>query len=274
LSFSASLRRALRAYPTLLQVGFAEAVAYRAETIVWMLTNTMPLVNLALWSAITRSGTVAGYGQKDLVAYFLGALVVRQLTSSWVLWEMSREIRSGMLSMRLLRPVHPLIAYSAENLSALPLRAFFAVPLAGIVLAIIGTDRLAHDPVAWAMVPAAMLGAWMMMFLVNALLGTLNFYLEQAMSLFDVWLAAYFTLSGYLFPLDFFNVRAPWVAKAARLLPFYAMNGFPLELLLGLRTRAEALQALAIQWSWVTVMFVSTLLLWRAGLRRYNAYGA
>ena len=54
-----SLRRALRAYPTLVRVGFAESVAYRAEMLVWMLTMTMPLVSLALWSAISASPTSA-----------------------------------------------------------------------------------------------------------------------------------------------------------------------------------------------------------------------
>ena len=40
-------------------------------------------------------------------------------------------------------------------------------------------------------------------------------------------LRSFFTLSGYLFPLDFCAVRAPWVMHAARLSPFYAMDGFP-----------------------------------------------
>jgi ABC-2 type transport system permease protein len=271
---AARLAAYVRAYPTMLRVGLAEAIAYRAETIVWMLTNTMPLVNLALWHAIARSGPIGGFGQQDLVAYFLAALIVRQLTGSWVLWEMSREIRAGTLSMRLLRPLHPLVAYSAENLSAMPLRAGFAVPIAAIVLATVGTSRLTHDPVLWAMVPAALFGAWFLTFLSNAIMGTLGFFIEPSVSVFELWLAAYFTLSGYLFPLDFFAHRAPWVAQAARLLPFYAMNGFPIELLLGLRGRAEMMHALMIQWSYVAVLLAATLLLWRAGMKRYNAYGA
>ena len=37
-----------RAFPTLLKIGFAEALAYRAEMLVWMLTSTMPLVSITL----------------------------------------------------------------------------------------------------------------------------------------------------------------------------------------------------------------------------------
>ena len=34
---------ALRAIPTLLKIGFLEAVAYRAEMLVWVFATTMPL---------------------------------------------------------------------------------------------------------------------------------------------------------------------------------------------------------------------------------------
>jgi ABC-2 type transport system permease protein len=258
----------------MLRVGLAEAIAYRAETLVWMLTNTMPLVNLALWHAIARSGPIAQFGQKDLVAYFLATLIVRQLTGSWVLWEMSREIRAGTLSMRMLRPVHPLIAYSAENLSALPLRAALVLPIAVIALITVGAGRYTHDPMIALAIAPALLGAWLITFFSMAMMGTLGFFIEQSASIFEVWLALYFSLSGYLFPLDFFKTRAPWVAEAARRLPFYSMNGFPVELILGLRSRGEALAGLGQEWAYVAVFFVGTLLLWRAGMRRYNAYGA
>jgi len=56
--------RALRALPTLLRIGVAETVAYRAEFLVWMLTSTMPFVNLALWSVAREA--VASVGQ-DLI---------------------------------------------------------------------------------------------------------------------------------------------------------------------------------------------------------------
>ena len=62
---------ALRAYPTLLRVGFAGAVAYRAEMLVWMLTTTMPLVSLALWSAVAREAPVGRFGPGEFVGYFL-----------------------------------------------------------------------------------------------------------------------------------------------------------------------------------------------------------
>src|SRR4030042_723569 len=99
--------RPLRPLPPPLRVGFAEAVSYRAELLVWLLSTTMPLVMLALMSAVAREGPVGRFGSADFTAYYLAALVVRLLTGAWVLWEVNFEIRQGTLAYRLPRPPHP-----------------------------------------------------------------------------------------------------------------------------------------------------------------------
>ena len=145
----------LRAYPTLLRIGVLEAVAYRAELFVWMLTMTMPLVSLVLWSS-AAAGTRLGREQlsgTDLSAYFLLTLLVRMLTSSWVLWQLTDEIRTGALAQRLLKPVSPFAVYTAEQLAALPLRAALALPLIGVLLAFSLRAQLSHEPLLWLAAP-------------------------------------------------------------------------------------------------------------------------
>ncbi|HEY8088356.1 MAG TPA: ABC transporter permease, partial [Polyangiaceae bacterium] len=84
-----SLRTTARAFPTLLRVGFVDAVAYRAEMLVWVLATTMPLVMLALWVSVAETAPVGRYDQPAFVAYFLCTFVVRQLTGSWAFYEMN-----------------------------------------------------------------------------------------------------------------------------------------------------------------------------------------
>src|SRR6202165_4633112 len=114
----------------MLRVGLAEAVAYRAEFVVWLLSTNLPLVMLALWTAVARDAPVGRFGQRDFVAYFLAALVVRLMTGAWVIWEVNQEIRQGTLAFRLLRPVHPLLAYACENVAAMALRVVLSLPVA------------------------------------------------------------------------------------------------------------------------------------------------
>lgn len=62
------MRAELRAMPTMLRVGLAETIAYRAEMVVWILTTTMPLVMLALWSSVADEAPFRQYTQTDFVA--------------------------------------------------------------------------------------------------------------------------------------------------------------------------------------------------------------
>ena len=186
--------RTLRAIPTLVRVGFAESVAYRAEMLVWLLSTTMPLVMLALMTAVAREAPIGRFGQADFTAYYLAALVVRLVTGAWVIWEVNYEIRQG----------------------------------------------------------------------------TLAFRLEQSGSLFEVWLGLFGVFSGYLIPLELFP---RWLEQGARFLPFRYMLAFPVEMVIGLTPRGVALGELAIQWLFVVLLATAARLAWRAGLRRFAAYG-
>jgi ABC-2 type transport system permease protein len=265
-----SLRNTARAWPTLLRVGFAEAVAYRAEMFIWVLATTMPLVMLALWSTVAREAPIGRYGETEFTAYFLATFVVRQLTGSWVFYEMNFAVRNGTLAMRLLRPVHPLWAYAAEALAAMPLRLVVSLPVAVVALVVVGSRGMTHDPVLWGMWGASVIGSWLITLLVNLLIGCASFYIESSLKLMDAWLVFFFVLSGYIIPIDLFPAG---LRAIVAWLPFRFQIGFPVEVMTGAHDRAGALALLGGQWLWVLAGFVATALAWRGGLRRFAAYG-
>ena len=270
MSLGDDLRHTARATPALLRVGFAGAVAYRSEFLVWVLTTNMPLVMLALWTAVAREAPVGRFGQRDFAAYFLAALLVRLVTGSWVVWELTMEVRSGALSARLLRPIHPFVYYAMENLAALPLRGLIALPITLASLAYVGRGHLAHDPVAWAILPLALAGAWAIVFCVGLCVGTLGLFWQSASAVFDVWLACGFVLSGYTIPLELFP---PNLYAVVRWLPFRYTLAFPVEVALGMSPRGPMLAALGTQWAWAALFLFAALALWRAGMRRHAAVG-
>jgi ABC-2 type transport system permease protein len=265
-----TLHRSARAVPTLLRVGFSEAVAYRAELAIWLLSTNMPLVMLALWSAVARDGPVGRFGQAEFTAYFLCALVVRLLTGAWVIWELNYEIRQGTLAHRLLRPLHPLLAYACENVAAMPLRLLLSLPIVAALLVAVGPGRLVRDPLLLAAFPVAVLGAWLITFLAMAIVGALAFWIESATSLFELWMALFGVFSGYLVPLELFP---GWLQRAASALPFRYMLAFPAELLAGMLPRDRALEQLAVQWLFVALLYAGARTIWRFGVRRFAAFG-
>jgi ABC-2 type transport system permease protein len=266
----AALRRSLGALPVMLRVHFAEAIAWRAEFLIWVLAYTLPLIMLALWTAVARETPVGRFGEREFRAYFLSTLVFRLLAASWVVWDMSFQIRQGTIAARLLRPVHPLIQFAAQQAAALPLRFALATPIAIASILWVGGDAFTRDPLLLAMLPVLLVGAWAITFLVMVVIGSLCFFWESALGIFDLWLGFYFLFSGYLMPLELLPgpVRAVGVW-----MPFRYMLSLPVEVTLGLVDRREMLFGLALQWAWVAVLIAVALATWRAGVRRYSAFG-
>jgi ABC-2 type transport system permease protein len=265
------MRRILRAIPTLLRIGFAEAIAYRAEFLVWMLTTTMPLVMLALWTAVARDGQFGRFGQSDFVAYYLAVLIVRTLTSSWVVWEMNQEVRMGTLSLRLLRPMHPFVSYLCSHVAAIPLRGVIALPVAVILLVSSGSDHVTRDPVILALVPVMIVSAWLITFVAMFAMGSLCMLIERSLAVWEIWMGLYAVMSGYLVPLE---LMPSWLSSIARWLPFRYMLGFPVEAIINKLDRAEVFAGLATQWGMIALFATLAATLWRVGLKRFEAYGA
>jgi ABC-2 type transport system permease protein len=115
-----------------------------------------------------------------------------------------------------------------------------------------------------------MVGAWLLIFFAMVLLGSLSFFLESAVGLFEVWLALFAVMSGYLVPIE---LLPGWVGRLARLSPFDSMLSFPLETLIGLRDLGTAAGDLFTQWAYVALMAAAGLSVWRRGVRRYVAFG-
>lgn len=260
----------LRTLPTLLRIGFAEAVAYRAEFLIWVLAYTTPVIMLALWSEVAREAPVGRFGEREFASYFLMTLVVRLVTGAWVVWELNTEVREGTLQKRLLRPVHPLVTYWTENAAALPMRMTVSSPILVGTLWWVGTDALTRDAVQWCIAPFSLFGAFLLTFLTMACIGTLALYWESSLAMFDLWLCLYTVFSGYVMPLELFP---DGVRTVVAYLPFRQMLAFPVENLLGLVDRKRALFELGLQWTWIGVFFVSALALWRGGMKRFGAFG-
>jgi len=264
------LRRLLLAAPTLWRVGVADIVAYRAQMVIWILSATLPLVMLALWSAATEGAPAGTFGPTEVTRYFAATLVVRQLTGAWVMWELNYEIRTGALSPMLLRPVNPLAFNLAETLAAIPWRILVLVPILGILLA------WRPEAVAWPGLERAVLFvvsvalAFLVSWLVQVVFGLAAFWIEQSMGLFSVYFSVWAMLSGYIVPSALLphglDRLVPW-------LPFYSTLGAPVDLLTG-GTPVEPGWVLAAQLGWVFGLSALARWMWQAGVRRYGAVGA
>ena len=252
------------------RTSLATMFQYRAALVIWLISQVLdPVIYLIVWSTVAEAsgGSVAGYTTGDFAAYFIVLMVVNHLTYTWIMWEYEYRVREGTLSAALLRPVHPIHADIAENLSSK------IVSTPGILVAAVILGLIFHPTfhfVGWAalaFVPAVAL-AFLLRFFVEWTLALAAFWTTRVNALNQMYFVAMLFLSGQVAPLTLFP---PAVQILAALLPFRWMISFPLELLLGNLTTQEMLIGFAAQAAWIAIGLVLLRLVWRAGVRVYSA---
>jgi ABC-2 type transport system permease protein len=141
----------------------------------------------------------------------------------------------------------------------------------GALLALIFRPQL--SPQGWvlaAAIPALVL-AFLLRFLLEWTLAQAAFWTTRVSAINQSYFVMMLFLSGQVAPLALFP---PWLQTIAFILPFRWTLGFPVELLLGRLTPAEALIGLGVQAAWVALAYVLMRIVWRAGIRLYSAVGA
>lgn len=245
-------------------------LVYRAEIIIWMLTGVLPLVMLAAWLSLGAGGPIGSFEPRDFIAYYLGAIFIRQMTGVWIVWDVDYQIRQGEFSSLLLKPLDPIHHWLVRAGGNKWLRFVLLTPL---LLAAAWFSGARWEPTVTSIVAfvPALFGAWLLSFLIQYCNGLLAFWTTRAVAVFDLWFGLWSIFSGYLIPLD---LMPPAVQRLTFWLPFRYQLSVPLEVLLGRLQGGELLLSLGLQWAWIAVFWALYRVLWKGGVRKYSAVGA
>jgi ABC-2 type transport system permease protein len=259
-------------YMQQLKTSLAAMLQYRASLAIWLIGNVLePLIFLVVWSTVSRSGggSVGGYATNDFAAYYIALMLVNQVTYSWVMYEFDYRIRQGSFSSALLRPVHPIHSDIADNISSkvvsLPFMFAAAVALSFLFHPAFRTTLWA----AAVFVPAMVL-AYLVRFLVDWTVALAAFWTTRVSAINQIHFMATLFFSGQIAPLALLPHPLQVVAM---ILPFRWTIGFPVELVLGRLTPAQAITGMAAQTAWLVAGLALLRIIWRASVRNYTAVG-
>jgi ABC-2 type transport system permease protein len=262
-----------RLYAQQFKTTFAATLQYRASLAIWMIGHVLePLIYLIVWSAVsnTGGGSVGGYSTADFAAYFIAMMLINHVTYTWIMYEYEYRVREGMLSFALLRPVHPIHSDIADNISSKLITLPFMLAIAAM-LGVLFRPAFHCPPWAAAAFIPALLMAFLLRFFLEWTLALTSFWTTRVGAVNQTYFAMVLFLSGQIAPLALFPAS---VRLAADILPFRWMIGFPVELILGRLSPAEAATGMLTQAAWIVLAFLILRAVWRAGVRVYSAVGA
>jgi ABC-2 type transport system permease protein len=262
------LQRVVKTASTLLSVQYAYMVEYRAELLLWALSNSLPIILMGLWNQAAQGGQF-GLSALDFIRYFLAVFFVRQLTVVWVIWEFEREIVEGRLSFRLLQPIDPgwhyFTGHVAERLARLPF-SFILIALF-FVLYPQAVWMPSLSDLCWGLFATIL--AFVFRFVQQYAFAMLAFWTERANAIETFWFLFYLFLSGLMAPLQ---VYPPVVQAVLQWTPFPYIIWFPASILAGLPVNLW--QGVTVLLAWTMVFAWLNRWLWKRGLQRYSGMGA
>ncbi|MGB8697809.1 MAG: ABC-2 family transporter protein [Thermosynechococcaceae cyanobacterium] len=251
-----------------LSVYYALMIEFRAELVLWVLANSLPIIMMGVWIQAAQGGRFA-LSAVEVARYFICVFLVRQLTIVWVIWEFEKEVVEGRLSPKLLQPIDPVWHHVAGHLSERLARLPFTVLL--IALFFVLYPQAFWLPSAGHIILATLsiAMAFALRFLIQYTFAMFAFWTERATAIEQFWFLLYTFLSGMIAPLSVFP---PGVKDALLWTPFPYLIYFPASLLVGLPVHLG--QGLGVMAAWGGLFWAMNRWLWRRGLKHYSGMGA
>ncbi|MBA4138333.1 MAG: hypothetical protein C0518_13555 [Opitutus sp.] len=267
----------------------ASLTKYRAAFLVGLQSNLIYRVNFAvrgffsffhlvvvfiLWSAAYAGNSeIGGFSLGQTITYFVALIVVQFMIGAFNEdYQISEEIRSGLINQFLLKPVNYFAyRFSIYLSSRLVTGGLILLPLLLCYPLLKDYLALPHAwwPYAYA-VPALVMSA-LIQFGIAYCFGMLTFWFLEIQGFVILSMALESVLGGQIFPLD---LLPNWLFGLSAGLPYFYQMYFPVALLTGrIDSPAVAASMMQIQLFWTVIILLFGQILWRRGLRLHTAVG-
>jgi len=232
------------------------------------------IVVFILWSsAYAGSPMIGGFTFAQTFTYFVALIVVQFMIGAFNEdYQISEEIRNGLINQFLLKPVNYFAYRFSIYLSArLVTGVLILLPL--LVLYPLLRDYLVVPVDGWRLavgLPALVMSA-LIQFGIAYCFGMMSFWFLEIQGLVVLSMAIESVLGGQIFPLD---LLPDWLFRLSQYLPYYYQMYFPVAVFTGrINDPAAAVTGLGIQACWVVLILAFGQFLWCRGLRLHTAVG-
>ncbi|MBU4210061.1 ABC-2 family transporter protein [Patescibacteria group bacterium] len=246
---------------------------YRGMLATWFLVELMGLVTVIfVWLAVYRDNlNVGGYDFKQMIFYYVLVPIVGVFTNVYISESLPKKIKDGVISAELIKPYNLKVKILVGNIAWRMVKLFIYMPIFVAMLAVVG----------YFFGISLSFGNAMIGFLVCFLVYFLHAFMDLSISYMafwmdDVWALSHlkfivlFMFGGMSFPLDLLPENL-W--KIFNFLPFKFIYFVPVSVLRGRLSSFEIGFQVVQLLAWIGFFHFLSEILFKLGLKKYEAYG-
>lgn len=262
--------RSLRKYWFIFSIQVANSLAYPGE-LVGRSLMIIPFMWIfaQLWKVTFAAGGSAEINGLTLPAtlWYLVMTETIELSRPRIANAIADSVKDGSIAYVINKPYHYLLYQFSTSMGETVFRAALNLVFGGAVMLLLAGPP--PEPLGFLVVIPALLGAWVLNFLVSVLIGLASFVAEDVNAFQWILQKLVFIFGGLLIPLDFYP---GWLQAVANALPFPAMLYAPARLFVSPTVDGLA-QTLGMQFVWVVILGALTVLAYRRGVTELTVNG-
>lgn len=259
-------------YIEVIKKSFQQEYIYRANTYISIFRNAIFLfISVSIWTSLFASkGVVDGVGLKDMIAFLVINLLLRNINRSSASYIIGDKVNSGEIISDLLKPVSfnffMLSSQIGKNLYS---TIFSTLPVCIIAMAFYGFT-LPQNPVNLLLfIVTALLGI-ILMYYIDYVSGLLSFWLKNGLYM-DFFTGALFEIfSGSSIPLWFYPEA---LRNIGYILPFRLVTFEPVSIYLGKTSVSGALNVILTQAVWIVGLVLLERFVWSRATKVVTIHG-
>lgn len=222
-----------------------------------------------LWSVTFRStgaDAINGLTLRDTLWYLMMAETI-ELGRPRIARTVAENVKDGTIAYLLNKPYDFMLYQFSASMGETVFRTLVNALIGGAVAwLLVGPPPHLSS---WPFALVAVIGAWILNFCMNALIGLMAFVAEDVAPFEWIYQKLAFIFGGLLIPLDFYP---GWLQTAARFLPFSSMIYAPARLFVAPDTSGFA-SIVGLQLFWIAALILVLSLAYRKGLAYLTVNG-
>jgi ABC-2 type transport system permease protein len=244
---------------------------YRANLFMWMIVGAIgPIIMTLVWFAVLREkADIGGYGRSDFVIYYLLTTLSWYVVGGEFARPVGTAIRFGDINKSLLQPYDVVLGKAVWEQAWKVLSLILSLPAVAIILYATRSFVTFHFDIHRLPYVVLSLAAGALVFaFLQAIIGISAFWVTQVwpfVEMNDMFLQL---LGGILAPIA---LLPPAVQRISAFLPYRYTFYEPVAIIMG--KTAEPLPVILRQSLFAVILYIVYRLLWRAGIRKYEAVG-